>query len=376
MGATASAFQVELTWGNKTLALQNPWGFTGPTWGSQVSTKVDIEPLWNLTIAERLVDSLSDQHMQYKQVALQVVARILRFGPSSMLDELDRYGLFGCILDDFKIENATMARHILEILCYFTKLKKSAVEEMIEYDMVWIIYDIMDRPQHITRWKLITNGLIVLSNIAETQIESHLTQKWKSKYEAESTLYKILLAGLAAVQLQSGVVPMLIQLSSCITSMMTFDNCQNSEDVECIRNLGTILLLCGIIPNQQIWSNISHVTCYILMNNTMSKVYDLVRKQICKPMYRDWHVSLQIMVIDGLKQWIDKEDRKLNGRIVGLILEVLLKHIRPVEEMIESILSLLTSICQVQSAPIQITPTNCIDEISVLICYMISTTYL
>ena len=381
MGATASAAQLRLTWGKKTLASENPWRFTGPTWGSEISSKLDIQPLWNETIAERLVDSLSDQHMECKEVALQVIARLLRFGTISMLHDLDRHGLLGHILGDYEIVTPTVARHILEILCYLTNIKKSAAEEMIEYDMVWMIYDIIDRPEHATKWTLITNGLIVLNNISQTTMKSHLNvKKWKSKSEAERPLYTVLLSALKAVNThfsgESSVVEMLIELSSCVTSMITCDEPQTTDDFECITNLGSILLSCGIIPNKQIWSDISHATSRILMNNIMCKVHDLIQKQICKPMYRDWHVSLQIMIIDALKQWIDKEERTLNETIITLILQVLLKHIRPVQELIESTLLLLTSISKVQSGRIQIEQTNCIDDISLMICCMISITYL
>lgn len=340
---------MELTWGTNVVSTTDPWNF-----GCDESETLDLQKVWNQDIARILVDSLTDSESKsHLTITFQAVTRILKFSKASVLIDLDKYGLLGVLLGDYSYKDPKIVQHVLGIFADYTEHMESAVYEIVECDMVWVIYDMMDQVSHHQQWQLLTNGLTALTNIAETPMTSLLDQKWKMKHEIERPLYNILLPGLKKISTQEdnleSIVTMVIQLAACTTSLIIHDDAQNDDDKECIKNLGNILLMCGIIPNHQIWCNISHALPAILTSNNENDVCTSIKSKIMKPMCRDWHVSLKVEVIDGLNQWIIQQ-HQLNGRIVSEMMDTLVKFIKPVDEFVESMIRLLESIMLVDKA--------------------------
>ena len=375
---------MELTWGTNVISSTDPWRFA-----CEQSETLNLAKMWNQDIAERLVDSLTDEHNLDKVMSFQTVARILRFSNGSVLSDLDKYGLLGVILCEYTYNQPKIAQYILEIFVYYTCGMPSAVEEMIEYDMMWVIYDIMDQPLHYQEWELMCQGLQVLRNIADTEMKYYLVQKWQMKHDAERPLYNILLPALKEIATNPDetekVVEMVIDFAACIKSMIIHDDPQNDDDRECIKNLGNILLMCGIIPNYQIWCNISDTLPAIITNNSVNDVCTSIKPKILKPLYRDWHVSLKVQVIDGWHQWIIQE-KNLNHKIFVEMIEPLVNHISPTDELVESMISLFNTITKIHpgqltieiiiKVAIECQNTPKVQQLYLIIASVIGTSYL
>ena len=344
---------MQLTWKSKLVSNTDPWNF-----GCEESQTLDLHKVWNDDIAQRLVDSLTpDEQKLDLTVTFEAVARILRFSHGSVLNDLEEYGLLGVILQEYTHNDPKIAEYILEIFGYYALFMEGAVEEMIEYDMVWVIYDIMDQPSHYQQWKLLTNGLVALRHIADTEMTSFIDQKWKMKHELERPLYNILLPALKKIAEHDNhmecVMKMLIEFSACLKSMIIHDQPANDDHNQCIKNLGNIMLTCGIIPNQQIWCNISHTLPAIISSNTVIDVRTSIKSKILKPMYRNWDLSLKVQVINGLNEWIIQEQQP-NDRIVTEMTDELVNCISPVEELVAAMISLFKSIIAFVPAQLKI----------------------
>ena len=378
---------MELMWGTNLIATTDPWRLA-----CEQSQTLNVQKLWNQEIAQRLVDSLTDeQSLLDKVVSFQTVARILRFSNGSVLSDLDEYGLLGVILCEYTHNQPKIAQYILEIFCYYTCGMPSAVEEMIECDMMWVIYDMMDQPSHYQEWQLLSNGLQVLRNIAETEMKYYLAEQWRMKHEVERPLYNILLPALKEISAnpddgeREKVVQMLINFCVCVKSMIIHDDPQNDDDRDCIKNLGNILLMCGIIPNHQIWCHISDALPTIITNNSVKDVCTSIKHKIFKPLYRDWHVSLKVQVIEGWHQWIIQQ-KHLNQKIFDEMMQPLINHMNPEDEFVESIISLLNTIIIIHpqqltiefaiKVAIECRSTSQVQQLYLIIAMVIGTSYL